>query len=282
MTSKLTLGFSPCPNDTFIFDAMVNGRIDLGDIEVEVVLADVEELNRLAVEGKLDVTKISYNAFAHVHYRYQLLNAGSALGNNCGPLLISKKQLSEEELKTTSIAIPGKNTTANFLMSFAYPEAQNKREFLFSEIESAVLSGKVDAGVIIHENRFTYKEKGLLKIADLGEVWEQKTGFPIPLGGIAIHRRLKPSIRQKFDSLLRESVQFAFDNPDASKDYVTCHAQEMDEAVMRSHINLYVNDYSLDLGEKGKAAISKMYEVGKQFGMPRVEDSVFTEKPKAT
>lgn len=275
MKRKLTLGFSPCPNDTFIFDAMVNDRIDLGDIEVEVVLADVEELNRMALEGKLDVTKISYNAFAYVHSHYQLLNAGSALGNNCGPLLIAKKQLSEEELKTASIAIPGKNTTANFLMSFAYPEAQNKREFLFSEIESAVLDGKVDAGVIIHENRFTFQDKGLVKIADLGEIWEQKTGFPIPLGGIAVHRRLKPGIRRKFDSLLRESVQNAFDNPEASKDYVTCHAQEMDEVVMRSHINLYVNDYSLDLGEKGKAAISKMYEVGKQFGMPRVENSVF-------
>jgi 1,4-dihydroxy-6-naphthoate synthase len=275
MKHKLTLGFSPCPNDTFIFDAMVNGRIDLGDVEVEVVLADVEELNRMALDGKLDVTKISYNAFAHVHYRYQLLNSGSALGNNCGPLLISKKQLSEEELETASVAIPGKNTTANFLMSFAYPKAQNKNEFLFSDIEFAVLNGKVDAGVIIHENRFTYKEKGLVKIADLGEVWEQKTGFPIPLGGIAIHRRIRPDIRRKFDALLKQSVQYAFDNPDASKDYVKCHAQEMSEDVMRAHIDLYVNDYSLNLGEKGIAAISKMYEVGKQFGMPRVEESVF-------
>lgn len=275
MKHKLILGFSPCPNDTFIFDAMVNDRIDLGDIELEVVLADVEELNRMALEGKLDVTKISYNAFSHVHYKYQLLNSGSALGNNCGPLLISKRLLSDEELKTATIAIPGKNTTANFLMSFAYPNAQNKQEFLFSEIESAVLSGEVDAGVIIHENRFTYQEKGLVKIADLGEVWEQQTGFPIPLGGIAIHRRLKPALRKEFDELLRKSVQFAFDNPDASKDYVKCYAQEMDEAVMRLHIDLYVNNYTLDLGEKGKAAISKMYEVGKQFGMPRVEDSVF-------
>ncbi|MFM1876802.1 MAG: hypothetical protein RL266_2539 [Bacteroidota bacterium] len=278
MKHKLTLGFSPCPNDTFIFDAMVNGRIDLGDIELEVVLADVEELNRMALVGKLDVTKISYNAFSHVHYRYQLLNSGSALGNSCGPLLISKRLLSDEELKTATVAIPGKNTTANFLMSFAYPTAQNKQEFLFSEIENAVLSNGVEAGVIIHENRFTYQEKGLIKIADLGEVWEKRTGFPIPLGGIAIHRRLKPTLRKQFDDLLRKSVQFAFDNPDASKDYVKCHAQEMDEDVMRSHINLYVNSFTLDLGEKGKAAISKMYEVGKQFGMPRVEDSVFVQK----
>lgn len=277
MTSKLTLGFSPCPNDTFIFDAMVNDRIDLGGIEVEVVLADVEELNRMALEGKLDVTKISYNAYAQVHYRYQLLNAGSALGNNCGPLLISKSPLSNGELKTAPIAIPGKNTTANFLMSYAYPDAQNKDEYLFSEIENAVLNGEVDAGVIIHENRFTYQEKGLVKIADLGEVWEQRTGFPIPLGGIAIKRQIHPEIRAKFDSLLRQSVQFAFDNPDASKEYVSCHSQEMDEEVMRSHIKLYVNDFSLDLGEKGKAAIAKMYAVGQQFGMPRVEDSIFVQ-----
>ncbi len=275
MKHKFTLGFSPCPNDTFIFDALVNGRIDLGDIELEVVLADVEELNRMAIAGKLDITKISYNAFARVHYLYQLLNAGSALGNKCGPLLIAKKPLTAEELQTATIAIPGVNTTANFLMSFAYPNASNKKEFLFSEIERAVLNDEMDAGVIIHENRFTYQEKGLVKIADLGEVWEQKTGFPIPLGGIAIHRRLKPELRKRFDILLRQSVQFAFDNPEASKDYVKCHAQEMDEAVMRSHINLYVNQFSIDLGEKGKSAIAKMYEVGKTFGMPRVEDSVF-------
>jgi len=275
MKHKLTLGFSPCPNDTFIFDALVNGRIELGNIELEIVMADVEELNRMAIAGKLDITKISYNAYSQVHHKYQLLNAGSALGNNCGPLLIAKKMLSSEELKTARIAIPGKNTTANFLMSFAYPNAVNKKELLFSEVENAVLNDEVDAGVIIHENRFTYQEKGLVRIADLGEVWEQKAGFPIPLGGIAIHRRLKPTLRKQFDQLLRESVQFAFDNPEASKDYVKCHAQEMDESVMRAHIGLYVNNYSLDLGEKGKLAIRKMYEVGQGFGMPRVEDSVF-------
>jgi 1,4-dihydroxy-6-naphthoate synthase len=275
MKDKLTLGFSPCPNDTFIFDALVNGRIDLGDIELEVVLADVEELNRMALQGKLDITKISYNAFSHVHFRYQLLNAGSALGNKCGPLLIAKKALSQSELKDAVIAIPGKNTTANFLMSYAYSDTQNKKEFHFSDVENAVLNEEVDAGVIIHENRFTYQDKGLVEIADLGEVWEQQTGFPIPLGGIAIHRRLKPTLRKQFDDLLQQSVQFAFDNPSASSEYVKCHAQEMDEAVMRAHINLYVNQYSINLGENGKAAIAKMFEVGQQFGMPVVEDSVF-------
>ena len=275
MKQKFTLGFSPCPNDTFIFDALVNGRIDTGNIELEVVLADVEELNRMALLGKLDITKISYNAFAQVHYRYQLLNAGSALGQKCGPLVIAKQELTSEELKTARIAIPGKNTTANFLMSYAFPEAQNKEEFLFSEIENAVLEGKVDAGVIIHENRFTYQDKGLIKLADLGEVWESKTGFPIPLGGIAISRRLKPSLRKQFDLLLRQSVEYAFENPTASSDYVKCHAQEMEESVMQAHIALYVNQFSVDLGAKGKAAITEMYRVGRQFGMPVIEESIY-------
>ncbi len=276
MKHKLTLGFSPCPNDTFIFDALVNGRIENPHFDIEVVLADVEELNRMAGAGQLDATKISYNAFAHVSSEYQLLNAGSALGNNCGPLLISKKPISEGDLTEAIIAIPGKRTTANFLMSFAYPNATNKKEMLFSEIEQAVLNDDVEAGVIIHENRFTYQEKGLLKIRDLGEFWEQQTGFPIPLGGIAIHRRIATGLRQKFDDLLRESVQYAFDNPDASKAYVKCHSQEMEESVIRSHIDLYVNQYTLDLGEKGKAAIKKMYEVGSSFsGFPKMGENLF-------
>lgn len=275
MKHKLTLGFSPCPNDTFIFDALVNNRIDTAGLEFEVVLADVEELNRMADSGKLDVTKISYNAYSYVNKEYELLNAGSALGNNCGPLLIAKKQLSNDELVNARVAIPGTRTTANFLMTYAYPSVQAKQEMLFSDIENAVLQGEIDAGVIIHENRFTYEERGLIKIADLGEVWEQSTGFPIPLGGIAIHRRIENELRLKFDKLLAQSVQFAFDNPTASKEYVKCYAQEMDEAVTQSHINLYVNDYSLNLGAKGKAAISKMYEIGGQIGMPPISKKLF-------
>ncbi|MFC2175861.1 1,4-dihydroxy-6-naphthoate synthase [Bacteroidota bacterium] len=278
MKHKLTLGFSPCPNDTFIFDALVNNKILNTDFDVEVVLADVSELNKMALAGKLDVTKISYNAYAYVHSNYQLLNAGSALGNNCGPLLIAREQISTQQLSEKTIAIPGEKTTANFLMSFAFPSSTNKKEYLFSEIERAVVSGEVDAGVIIHENRFTYQDKGLVKIQDLGEHWEQQTGCSIPLGGIAIHRRIRPEVRRMFDRLLRQSVQFAFDHPTASADYVKCYAQEMDASVMRSHINLYVNQYSLDLGEKGKAAIRKMYDVGQSFGMPRMEHSVFVQQ----
>ena len=275
MRRKITLGFSPCPNDTFIFDALVNGKLDLGPFELEVILADVEQLNRMALVGQLDVTKISYSAFAHVHYMYQLLNAGSALGSNCGPLLIAKRMMTEDQLHHTSIAIPGKNTTANFLMSFAYPKAQNKQEFMFSEIEQAVLDGRAEAGVIIHENRFTYQQKGLTKIADLGEFWESTTGCPIPLGGIAVHRRLTPSDRKLFDVLLRQSVEYACAHPNESDEYVKCHSQEMDASVIRAHIDLYVNHFSIDLGEKGKQAIAKMYEIGRKLGLPRVEDSIF-------
>ncbi|MDP6908505.1 MAG: 1,4-dihydroxy-6-naphthoate synthase [Flavobacteriales bacterium] len=276
MKHKLTLGFSPCPNDTFIFDALVNGRIDNPDFDIEVVLADVEELNRKALGGKLDVTKISYNAFAHVSSEYQLLNAGSALGNNCGPLLISRRRISEDAVSRLTIAIPGEKTTANFLLTYAYPNATSKKEMLFSEIEQAVLNEEVDAGVIIHENRFTYQDKGLRKIRDLGEFWEQKTGFPIPLGGIAIHRRINPDLSQKVDQLLRESVQYAFDNPDASKEYVKCHSQEMEDSVIRNHIDLYVNKYTLDLGENGKAAILKMYEIGARLpGFPKAQMELF-------
>lgn len=278
MKHKLKLGFSPCPNDTFIFDALVNGRIDTEELEFEPVLADVEELNRMAGAGVLDVTKLSYNAYAYVHHRYQLLNAGSALGRNCGPLLIAKQNLGGSELKDARIAIPGHRTTANFLMSFAFPEVRNKEEFLFSEIEKAVLDSRADAGVIIHENRFTYAERGLLKLADLGEVWESRTGCPIPLGGIAVHRRWKPDIRSLVDRLVHDSVAFAFRHPEVSAQYVTCHAQEMDEEVMRAHIKLYVNDFTLDLGKAGKSAIRKMYQVGSGLGMPEVRHALFVEQ----
>ena len=191
---KLTLGFSPCPNDTFIFDALVHHKIDTEGLEFKVVFADVEKLNKWAFQGKLDVTKISYNAFTHCVSDYVLLDSGSALGNNCGPILIKKPNTI---LNTESkIAIPGKYTTANMLLNIAFPKNQNKVETIFYKIESQVLEGKVDAGLIIHENRFTYKDKGLYKISDLGEFWEKETGLPIPLGGIVVKREL-PLSEQK-------------------------------------------------------------------------------------
>ncbi|OWY20969.1 1,4-dihydroxy-6-naphthoate synthase [Sphingobacteriales bacterium UPWRP_1] len=263
----LTLGFSPCPNDTFLFDALVNGKIDTGNLRFTPVIADVEELNRRAFANSLHITKLSYHALGHLLPNYELLNAGSALGNNCGPLLIAKQPLTTTEVNAAQIAIPGKYTTANFLLGLAYPQATNKHVMLFSEIENTVISGKADAGLIIHENRFTYQSRGLVKIADLGEFWETQTQLPIPLGGIAIQRHLPLHLKQQVDRLLRQSVQYAFDHPAETMPYVRSYAQEMDEAVMMQHIQLYVNQYSLNLGEKGLLAVNTLFEKAQQLGL---------------
>jgi 1,4-dihydroxy-6-naphthoate synthase len=257
---KLSLGFSPCPNDTFIFDAMIHGKIDAEGLEFDVLLADVEALNQKAFAKELDITKLSYHAYGYLVDDYVLLDSGSALGNNCGPLLISKTQLTDNEVNTGTIAIPGKYTTANFLLSLAFPNAKNKVETLFSDIEKNVLSGKFDAGLIIHENRFTYQEKGLKKISDLGEFWEKTTQMPIPLGGIVAKRTLDDGILHKINRVMKRSVEFAFENPEATKDFVKQHAQEMSEKVMYQHIHLYVNEYTKNLGTKGRAAVQQLFE----------------------
>ncbi len=257
---QLSLGYSPCPNDTFIFDALVHHKIDTEGLDFDVVLADVEELNQKAFRQELDISKLSYHAYTHLLEHYLLLRAGSALGNNCGPLLISRQAFHLQEVEKGNIAIPGQYTTANFLLSYAFPNAQNRVAMLFSDIEEAVLSGKIDMGVIIHENRFTYQQRGLTKIMDLGEYWEQSSGLPIPLGGIALRRSFGKDLQQKINRVLRRSVEYALAQPDASKDYVCAHAQEMQHSVIQQHINLYVNDYTIDLGEKGLAAVAKMMQ----------------------
>lgn len=273
---KLSLGFSPCPNDTFIFDAMIHGKIDTEGLDFEVILGDVEELNQRAFRGDLDITKLSFHAFAHLIDTYCLLDAGSALGRNCGPLLIAKTSKSPEEIEAGKIAIPGKYTTANFLLNLAYPKAQQKEEILFSEIEGAVLDDKVDAGLIIHENRFTYQDKGLVKLMDLGEYWESTTGMPMPLGGIVAHRKLEPQILDRVNRVLQRSVEYAFDNPKSALPYIRQHAQEMEEEVMYAHIELYVNDFSRDLGKEGKAAVQYLFDKAAQLGhIPRPKNSVF-------
>lgn len=275
-TSALTMGFSSCPNDTFIFDAVIHGRVDSRGLAFQTELGDVEKLNRLAFQGALDITKLSYHAFAHVADKYQLLHAGSALGNDCGPLLIARQPMSAAEIQQARIAIPGKYTTANFLLGFAYPQVGEKIEMVFSAIEDAVLSGQVDAGLIIHENRFTYESKGLVRLVDLGAIWEQKTGFPIPLGGIAIRRNISTEIKRKVDEALRASIEFAFAHPEASMPFVREHAQEMEDSVMKQHINLYVNQYSIDLGEKGMMAVRHLYEQGAALGLfPPVPEPLF-------
>jgi 1,4-dihydroxy-6-naphthoate synthase len=260
----LTLGFSPCPNDTFIFDALVNQKIDTGDLRFETQLEDVETLNQWAMQGKLAITKLSFAAGLKVADRYELLNSGSALGRGCGPLLIARKNIPLSEVKDLTIAIPGENTTANLLFSIAFPGAVNKKIMIFSDIEQAVLNGDADAGVIIHENRFTYQQKGLVKLIDLGEFWESKTGQPIPLGGIFIRKDIPANIRQQVDQLIHQSLQQAFAQYPVLSPYVKAHAQEMDEQVMRQHIDLYVNEFSLDLGKEGWTAIEKLKEMSGQ------------------
>jgi len=258
--SELRIGFSPCPNDAFIFDAMVHGKIDTKGLSFDFILADVEELNRRAFKGIPDVTKLSYFAYAYISDKYQLLNSGSALGNNCGPLLISKKKIDLADIHKYSIAIPGKYTTANFLFSMAFPGAGNKKEMLFSEIENAILKDTVDAGVIIHENRFTYEQKGLIKLIDLGEYWEEQTKMPIPLGGIAIKRSFPDELKQKVDKIIRRSVEYAIANPRSAYDFIKANAMEMNDDVMYKHIGLYVNKFTVDIGMEGKNAVSIMFE----------------------
>jgi 1,4-dihydroxy-6-naphthoate synthase len=284
---KLTLGFSPCPNDTFIFDALIHHKIDTEDLEFEVFYDDVETLNQKAFLGKLDVTKLSYHAFAYVADKYVLLDSGSALGFGVGPLLISKFEYSTSDLEGNNsnlksqisnlkIGIPGKYTTANFLLGLAFPEATNKVELVFSEIEDALLNEKIDIGLIIHENRFTYQNKGLKKIIDLGDYWEKRTGCAIPLGGIVANRKLPLDVQHKLNRVLRKSVEFAFANPKSGLEFIRSHAQEMSEEVMYKHIELYVNKYSIDLGIEGRKAIKLLFDTAREKNIiPEIKEKIF-------
>ncbi len=264
---KFTLGFSPCPNDTFIFDALVNGKINCGEHQFSVVLEDVQTLNRWAMEGKLDMSKISYGVLPLILPSYTMLHSGGALGKGVGPLLISgcpvDVQMSTFDINDYTIAIPGEHTTAHLLFNQAFPQALHKRFMVFNEIEDFIVATRDEKtlGVIIHENRFTYQQKGLFKLMDLGAFWEEKTGFPIPLGGIAVKRSIPREIQQQLEQLITESTQYAFDRYPALPEYVSNHAQEMDPAVMRQHIDLYVNNYSLHLGSDGKKAVEKFIDI---------------------
>lgn len=276
MNQKLSIGFSPCPNDTFIFDALIHQKIDTEGLDFDVYLGDVEDLNNKAFNNELDITKISYHAYGYLTNSYVLLDAGSALGKGCGPILIQSDKIQNLKLDEAKIAIPGKYTTANFLLSIAHPKATNKVEMLFSDIEDAVLNNEVDAGLIIHENRFTYQEKGLEKIIDLGKYWEDTTGKLIPLGGIIIKRTLPIDIIKKVNRLLKQSVEYAFTNPQSALPYIKQHAQEMSEEVMYQHINLYVNKYSIDLGNEGKSAITDLFDLAQQKQIiPNIEKQLF-------
>jgi 1,4-dihydroxy-6-naphthoate synthase len=276
----LSLGFSPCPNDTFIFDALVNNKIDTMGIQFEVFLEDVQTLNKWAIAEKLAVSKISYGALPMVSQKYKVLNSGSALGRGVGPLLISNPNNIDAAARVNenTIAIPGEHTTAHLLFSLAYPEAVNKMFLRYDEIENFVLENR-GLGVIIHENRFTYEAKGLNKLIDLGEYWEQHTGTPIPLGGIVVKRSMEAGLQKKVDGLIKKSIEHAFSNYPLLTDYIRLHAQEMSEDVMRKHIDLYVNNFSIALGKMGKDAVRQLLKVHQDIsGTTTALNDVFSDE----
>jgi 1,4-dihydroxy-6-naphthoate synthase len=281
---KLAIGFSPCPNDTFIFDALVNNKIDTRGIQFDVSLEDVETLNRLALEGTLAISKISYAVLPMVLDNYIVLNSGSALGSGVGPLLIAKNTIPEQAIENCLIAIPGEHTTAHMLFALAYPNAKNKIFLSYDEIENFILT-KPDklfpatgtpaipysedltvqkAGVIIHENRFTYEKKGLKKIIDLGDFWQDRTGYPIPLGGIVAKRTIDVRLLTRVDNLIKQSIQFAYSNYPVLPDYIRNNSREMEEDIMRKHIELYVNEYSISLGDQGRNAVTEFLKINRQ------------------
>lgn len=267
--TNIKLAFSPCPNDTFIFDAMVHNKIDTEGLEFDFEMADVEVLNHMAMQGKIDMCKVSYHAFLYLNSNYIMLDSGSAVGFGNGPLIISKKKYTMEDLEMLTIAIPGEYTTAHLLLKIIAPLARKKKVMVFHEIEGAVSSGEVDAGVIIHENRFTYENKGLRKVADLGEYWENRMHSPVPLGGIIVKKSFGSEVISKINRIMHRSVVFALQNPGSVMDFVRENAQEMDEEVMKKHIGLYVNDFTVDLGEEGKKAVQKLFETAKDF-IPKI------------
>ena len=273
---KLTLGFSPCPNDTFIFDAMINGSVDTEGIEFDYFLADVEELNSKAINAEVDITKISFHAYCYAANNYVILDSGSALGFGAGPLLVSKHNFDVSTIASKKIAIPGKYTTANLLFSIAFPECRNKKEYLFSDIEDAIINDAVDAGLIIHETRFTYQKRGLIKIADMGEYWEKLVNLPVPLGAIVIKRIIPEDIALKVNRILRRSLEYAINNPESSRDFIAGNAQEMDMEVVKNHISLYVNEFTLSLGSKGREAIEKLFAIATEKKViPQLPDRIF-------
>lgn len=275
----LNLGFSPCPNDTFIFDAMVNNGMDTRNLHFDYVMEDVETLNQWAFEGKLAITKLSYNTLLKVSDKYALMDSGSALGRGVGPLVICKASEFEkiknhaDYFKQARIAIPGVHTTANLLFSLAFPDAKNKTEVLFSEIEARVLNGEFDCGLVIHESRFTYQQRGLEKIMDMGDWWEKESGAAIPLGGICIRRDIPVDIAKQVEDLIRKSLELSWETYPELSDFVKNNAQEMEEEVMRKHIELYVNEYSLSLGTEGRKAVDTLFKKAQELNLITINSS---------
>ncbi len=277
MKKELSIGYSPCPNDTFIFYALVKGKITGSDIVVREVLEDVETLNRMATEGVLDITKLSYHAYGHVRDEYCLLRAGGALGRGCGPLIVANGKREIESLRGKRIAVPGRFTTAFLLLQLFDPVLGENVVFMpFDEIMEAVSKGSCDAGVIIHEGRFTFGLYGLDEVLDLGEWWEQHTGLMLPLGAIAARRSLGPELINAVEGSIRSSIRYAFDHSEEAMPYIKEHSQEMEDEVIKKHIGLYVNDLSLDIGEEGERAIMKILGMAEERNIFEKKDvSIF-------
>ncbi len=276
---QLSLGYSPCPNDTFIFYGLIHGKVPCPEVEFIEQLEDVETLNQLALKSQLDLTKISYHAFGHLREDYVLLRSGGALGRGCGPMIVAAENTSMVKLRGKTIAIPGQLTTANLLLQLYSDGYEDVLILPFDQIMNAVKKGQADAGVIIHESRFTYQQYGLKQILDLGQWWEEESGHPIPLGGILAKRNMGSPLINQIDSALRQSIEYAYAHPQKPQNYIKQYAQELNDEVTRNHIELYVNDFSLDLGNEGIQAVNSLFNRAEERGIiPPCELPLFTEK----
>jgi len=264
---NLSVAYSPCPNDTFIFNDLANGTLGGPELTLDVHLHDVETLNRMALEGVYDVTKVSFAAYLRARQKYELLSVGAALGYGCGPLVVARREMGPDEFAGCKIAVPGELTTAHLLLRLWAPQFRQRVFVRYDEVMPMVASGEVDAGVIIHEGRFVYAHAGLVKLADLGEWWQGRTGLPIPLGGIVARRSLGGETIERFENLLRQAIRNSQANPDAAGPYIREHAREMDPAVLAEHIKTFVNDYSMDIGDDGRAAIRRLGEMARDAGL---------------
>ena len=263
----LTLAISPCPNDTFIFHALANRTLTLPDAEIDTAFEDVETLNQAALRGVYDISKLSFHAYLLVEKAYRLLRTGAALGYGCGPLLVSRERISPSEVNALSVLVPGELTTAHLLLRLFAPTLKRKRFVRYDKVLPMLLDGEADAGVIIHEDRFVYASKGLFKVTDLGSWWEAETGAPIPLGCIAMRRELADTYADRFDALVRKSIEAARSRPESVLPFIRAHAQQMDEIVLEKHIATFVNEYSFDLGAEGDSAIAALIDRGRRAGI---------------
>lgn len=263
MNRTLSLGYSTCPNDTFIFHALAHNLIDCGDLTFNITLKDVETLNQDARTGKFDISKLSFAAIGHLQDTYSILRSGAALGRGCGPLVVARPGFNLMELNSKRVAVPGNWTTACMLLGLYMSERPDAVPMPFDQIMPAVAKGEFDFGLIIHEGRFTYKEYGLINLLDLGQWWEHKTSLPIPLGGISIRKDISTEIAKQVEAAVRDSVRYALNNKNAANDYIKKYAIELKPSVIRQHIDLYVNEFTIDLGQEGIAAIETLFTMAR-------------------